>query len=433
MLSARDVKLKVRLDAQVPSPMMLLRQVDTPQSLLDTAYMDDDGCYHFSIPDFQPGLYGLQPEGGAAIPLLLLEPKRQVWVGIDGRMPLDAIVVKGADEAMTFLAGHTAYTRYRAFEQALGNLQRHCEGGAEASCRAMEAIVRGQERTLDSTLRALERASRNERIHPFLWLMRPVAGQRLTDWFPQALLNEPLMASSQLLRRRATEYLLAYRDTLMTHEEQQAAFLEAIRNLGEHQMHPDVAVSIRGQLSYLFSGSSFPRVAEAVDSMHFGPLAGLPDSVRRPGPVEHSEALALRMQDLRGASVPVINPKSRYTLVILWSVWCPHCQTMLPRLYELWRGMDKRFMRVSCIGIDHGEQGADAAYMRSRDWGWDNGFQPQESSQPLEEALAFRGTPELYVYDVQGKLISRPATEYELRATIERLEELESQRTDKRW
>ncbi len=156
-VSARNVKLRVRLDAQIPSPMVLLRQVDIPESLMDTAYMEEDGCYHFSIPDFQPGLYGLQQEGGMAIPLLLLKPKRRVWVGIDGRVPLDGVEVEGADEAMVYLSGYAAYARYRAFAKAQEGVGRYCDGATDGICGAMEELVRGEEVRLDSTLRALGR------------------------------------------------------------------------------------------------------------------------------------------------------------------------------------------------------------------------------------------------------------------------------------
>ncbi len=262
--------------------------------------------------------------------------------------------------------------------------------------------------------------------------MRPARGTRDRDWFPGAVLENPLAAGSRLLRRRATDYLLAQRDTLLTHEEQGAVFLRAIRRLAARRMDADVAVSIRGQLSYLFSGSSFPRLAMAVDSMRFGPVAGLPGLALRGGPVEGADALALRMRGLDGDVAPVISRKSRYTLVVLWSVWCAHCQAMLPRLYDMWQGLDKRFMRVSCVCLDRGEGGMDAAYVKSRGWGWDNGFTLRDSTVGLEEALDFQGTPELYVYDVGGRLVSRPGTLQELRATVGRLAEEESRRTDKR-
>ncbi|PID90011.1 MAG: hypothetical protein CSA97_05165 [Bacteroidetes bacterium] len=432
VVSARDVKLRVRLDAQVPSPMVLLRQVDIPQSLIDTAYMEEDGCYHFSIPDFQPGLYGLLLEGVAAIPLLLLKPKRRVWVGIDGRLPLDGVEVEGADEAMVYLSGYAAYSRYRAFAKAKDDLEGYCGSGEEA-CRAMGDMLEAEEHLLDSTLLSLEGKAKDVRLRSLLELMRPVAGGKDRDWFPGEVLVNPLAAGSRLLRRRATDYLLAQRDTLLTHEEQRAAFLRAIRSLGARRMDADVAVSIRGQFSYLFSGSSFPLVSAAVDSMRFGPVAGLPGQVGRSAPVEGLAALALGMQDLDGEATSVVNPKSRYTLVVLWSVWCAHCQAMLPRLYDMWQGLDKRFMRVSCVCLDRGEGGMDAAYVKSRGWGWDNGFTLRDSTVGLEEALDFQGTPELYVYDVHGRLVSRPATEQELRAIIDRLLEEEERRTDKRW
>ena len=50
------------------------------------------------------------------------------------------------------------------------------------------------------------------------------------------------------------------------------------------------------------------------------------------------------------ASVSLYSINSDYTLLLFWATWCPHCQTVLPELYQYLKG--KSNCKVIAIGLD---------------------------------------------------------------------------------
>ena len=43
---------------------------------------------------------------------------------------------------------------------------------------------------------------------------------------------------------------------------------------------------------------------------------------------------------------------SEKTLIIFYASWCPHCQTLLPQIYELYKNQKEKKFEVLAVSID---------------------------------------------------------------------------------
>lgn len=181
-----------------------------------------------------------------------------------------------------------------------------------------------------------------------------------------------------------------------------------------------VAESIRGHLIYLFAGSNFDPLADSIVMRSFGPLPAIESLDNTLTSVEGESVVELSVPNLDGREVSVLDQTSLYTLVLVWSVWCGHCQHEVPKIYEWWRGVDKSILGVICISIDKRSAQLED-YIQSRGWHWKNAIQREGRGEKIEDVLGVYGTPSFFVYSAKGRLISRPSFLDELKATYKAL------------
>ena len=113
------------------------------------------------------------------------------------------------------------------------------------------------------------------------------------------------------------------------------------------------------------------------------------------------------LPDSIGSFVELNKIISKKTLIVFYASWCPHCQTLLPQIYELYENQKESQFEVMAVSIDTSR--ADWLNFVKRnnpDWinisdlnGWDG-----------QTAMAYfiYATPTMYLVDKDKKIITIP-------------------------
>lgn len=110
--------------------------------------------------------------------------------------------------------------------------------------------------------------------------------------------------------------------------------------------------------------------------------------------------------------------KANYTLLIFWASWCPHCNTMLPEIQNLYTSsIDERKLKIVALSLDTDESEWHAALTANPNtWinasdlkGWD--------SQAAIDYNVY-ATPSMYLLDKEKNIVAKPITLDELKRAL---------------
>ena len=279
-----------------------------------------------------------------------------------------------------------------------------------AAVESFHNLVKQQDSALNTTLDSLSRCAKSTALQALLIIMQRNVPHELDTWRPDTLLQSSELVGSPHIVARMDAYLLSFQDETFTRAQQDSAYGRAIQALAKRPMHPSMALWLRNQIVYSLSGTSYEALADSVQSNPFGPLPATPnlanDKLDFPSPKTLSK---LQIQSIDGNRSPLIARESRYTLVVFWSIWCPHCQTMLPQLWDWYTKQPEGRISVRAISTDTPSESL-KDYIRNRRWKWLNAIDTEPPHDLQSSQFGSDGVPELYLFDGLGNLVSHPAT-----------------------
>ena len=62
------------------------------------------------------------------------------------------------------------------------------------------------------------------------------------------------------------------------------------------------------------------------------------------------------LPDSSGSMIELNKINADKTLIIFYASWCPHCQTLIPQVYELYKNQKEKKFEVMAVSIDTSEQ-----------------------------------------------------------------------------
>lgn len=119
-----------------------------------------------------------------------------------------------------------------------------------------------------------------------------------------------------------------------------------------------------------------------------------------------------------GDSTSLSGITNRYKLIVFWASWCPHCEQLLPDIYQWYLNRDID-LEVITISIDE-DQDEWKSFIVERDYNWINCSEPEKWEGKVATAYNLYATPTMFLIDKENRIISKPLTFNEfLDATIE--------------
>lgn len=117
--------------------------------------------------------------------------------------------------------------------------------------------------------------------------------------------------------------------------------------------------------------------------------------------------------DSNGSLVDLIKINSEKTLIIFYASWCPHCQTLLPQIYELYNIQKEKTFEVFAVSIDKSKTDW-LNFVRTYNLNWLNvsDLKGWEGRAAIDYNIY--ATPTMFLIDNQLRLISKPSSIEEL-------------------
>jgi thiol-disulfide isomerase/thioredoxin len=112
--------------------------------------------------------------------------------------------------------------------------------------------------------------------------------------------------------------------------------------------------------------------------------------------------------DIDGDTIKLENVTNKYKLIIFWASWCPHCDQLLPNLYQWYmnRSID---MEVIAISVDSDKE-AWKQFVRQRGYNWINCNEPGKWDGKVTKEYNIYATPTMFLIDSDDEIITKPLT-----------------------
>jgi thiol-disulfide isomerase/thioredoxin len=119
------------------------------------------------------------------------------------------------------------------------------------------------------------------------------------------------------------------------------------------------------------------------------------------------------LPDSSGSMIEMNKINSEKTLIIFYASWCPHCQTLLPQVYELYKNQDEKKLELFAVSIDSSRQDWQN-FIETNNLNWINVSDLEGwDGQALLNYYIY-ATPTMFLVDKQLKLIAKPSSIEEL-------------------
>jgi len=118
--------------------------------------------------------------------------------------------------------------------------------------------------------------------------------------------------------------------------------------------------------------------------------------------------------DSSGNKIELNKIESERTLIIFYASWCPHCQTLLPQIYDLYKNQEEKIFEVLAVSIDTSRVDW-LDFVRNNNLNWLNVSDLEGWDGKATMDYFIYATPTMFLIDKQLKLIAKSSSIDELR------------------
>lgn len=156
--------------------------------------------------------------------------------------------------------------------------------------------------------------------------------------------------------------------------------------------------------------------ADWVDS---ATITRIRDRVRKIKPnLIGKQAPGLTMQSLNGNQQKLYSMDSEYTLLYFWEPSCGHCQTVTPKIYELYNKYSRDQFQVFAVYTQNNRQEWEK-YLDKNELDWVNVYDPTRSSN-FRKKYDVYSTPTIYLLDEDKKIVAKRIGHETLKKMLQR-------------
>ena len=402
----KTIPLTLSIRQATPQPVSLSSLVGGLETETQKSEIDKSGRYHFNLR-YRPGFYRLtlgEREWSLTFPLFTPQSEiQELTISTSGIAPLEEVVATGAPELQLYFDARRAR---EAYQEALWGLEALRRGGvAELQLQAIsdtnEQIYR--QRIEAVTLRA--DSLQSPTICQIMRLFTHPQDTLTAHWWDAALLTTAWVATAPEFDSYVRAYLQTRYSDSLSYWGQVQNYSQAIRSVAKIESEAVNALMLRHALEFIVQGGVYDVLLDSIARYY-------PNSRESALYRKNNERKTERLVKLRGTRLDdrrtfIVSKDADYTLLIVWSVWCAHCQELLPELARVCENLPQKQVAVRAICIDK-DSPTVRNFIGARIWPWENILEPDDGESDILAYLQADGTPELFLLDKKGTLISRP-------------------------
>jgi peroxiredoxin len=402
---------------------------------IDSTLTDDAGTFQFAMTNRLPGMYRIAWSKEANVDVIW--NRENVVFTTTSQNPDDSAQIVSSEENRIF----REFIRFDKMNQAklqllVQILDYYPEKDQfyKSTVQEFDRIQNGQMRWLDST----------KSRHPGSWAVRlagvyqgPVVPSSLgkeermsllkAHYFDKVDFSDTALLRSMAFPNKAISYMSLYSNNRLSQKQLEAEFIKAVTViLGAASVNPEL---FRYLLDYLVSG---------FDKFHFEEvITYIADNFSDPGSCEDQErksslqrklenfqkvavgkiAPELFIPDVKNNLVSLKNINTEFTLLIFWSTTCPHCTSMMPRIYELYKGQSPKRFEVMAVSIDT-SRSSWTSFLREQKLSWVNVSELKGYSGKATDDYNIYATPTIFLLDQEKKIVAKPITLMDLEQAL---------------
>lgn len=267
-------------------------------------------------------------------------------------------------------------------------------------------------------------------MRPQIELEADFAAQRedlKRHFFAQTDFGDTLLIRSNILTRKMIDFLSLYQSDDQSIQAVQFEFIKGLDRLFEYaSVNETMYIFVLDYMIEGFAQLGLPAVTDFISSLpHFDDVCMETESLMKleqiVGPFRSTligtKAPDLISEDFNGEEFSFEQIQKPYTLLVFWSITCPHCLDMLPQL-QAFAASNPDYQLVSVVLSKNDQQLHEFITAENYDWihlndglGWES---------PMANAYNIFGTPTLFVLNQNQEIVSKPSGLKELQLFVEK-------------
>jgi len=240
--------------------------------------------------------------------------------------------------------------------------------------------------------------------------------------------GDTFLLNSNIYTKKIIDYLSLYRNPNLVQSEQEDLFIEAVdKILSSTNQDRDVYGFILNYLVKGFEKFKFEKVLthiadnwlnESCETDNRAMLLKRVESYRKMAPGKIAPDIIL--EDMNGDPVALSGSDHKYTMVLFWATWCPHCKSMIPELKEWYNKKREIDLEIMAISIDTSKTEWQKV-VTNEQLPWINCNEPSGWDGKTAIDYNLYATPTMFILDKNRKILAKPVTFYEFTQDVKKL------------
>jgi thiol-disulfide isomerase/thioredoxin len=124
------------------------------------------------------------------------------------------------------------------------------------------------------------------------------------------------------------------------------------------------------------------------------------------------------ISDSAGTGFSLDSVKAEKTLLLFYASWCTHCQSLIPKIYELYKNQEEKTTEVVAVALDTSKTEIES-FIGTYGLEWINIADMEGWNSKIAEDYFIYATPTMFLIDQNKKLIAKPTSIEELKNWFE--------------
>ncbi len=234
------------------------------------------------------------------------------------------------------------------------------------------------------------------------------------NFFRYLNFSDPSLLNSNVYTKKVFEYLMSYADKNLDKEQQTREMNKAIDVIIDNtKSNPEVSDFI---VNYLMRGFEILGFEDQLQHIAENYTPAIPCTSENKSTLQRridlqkmrpgSEVPDFSLTDIDGDTITLSDITNKYKLIVFWATWCPHCEQMMPKLYQWYINRDID-IEVIAISVDS-DVNSWKQFVKERGYNWVNCNEPGKWNGKVALAYNIYATPTMFLIDSDGKIIAKP-------------------------
>jgi len=248
------------------------------------------------------------------------------------------------------------------------------------------------------------------------------------DFFGKNDFSDTLLLHTDLIPSKVIKYLSFYRNENLIQEAQEAEFNKAIdvilKKAGANEQIYNSVLDylIEGfekfdmEMTLLHIYDNYVQGSSCMEEGRAKSLKEKTEAIKRLG--KGQPAPDFTITDINNKTVKLQDVNAKYTLILFWASWCPHCAKVIPEIKKLYDETDRTKLEVIAISLDSDKK-AWNDYLEKNKLNWINFCDFKKWDCPIGRSYYISATPTMFLLDKDKKILAKPLNVRDLRMYLQ--------------